>query len=261
MDLATIIGLVAGFAFIIISMSQQPTPLSTWINLPSIMITIGGHIAAFVVAFPVSRVFQIFKVGSKAFNEPKIDYIQLIETLVEKSEKARRDGLLALDDEAEELPDEFLKKGIRLVVDGTEPELVKGIMYDELDKLEERHGRSADMFSMLGTFAPAFGLIGTLIGLIGMLSNLGGDKSAIGIGMSTALITTLYGTILANLVHTPISKKLENRSSDEILEKEIMLEGTLSIQSGENPRILRQKLASFLPPNIREQVERKDTLA
>jgi chemotaxis protein MotA len=258
MDLATIIGLVAGMTFIITALIQQPLPLQNWVHLPSIFITVGGHISAFLIAFPLKKVLSVFAVGSKIFNEPKIDYIQLIETLVEKSEKARRDGLLALDDETEELKDEFLKKGIQLVVDGTEPELVKDIMYKELDKLEERHAKSRDMYDILATLAPAFGLLGTLIGLIGMLSQLGGDKTAIGAGMSVALITTLYGSFLANFLYIPLSKKLENRSTDEVLEKEIMLEGTLSIQSGENPRILRQKLASYLPPSIREQVAGKE---
>ncbi len=260
MDLSTIIGFVAGLIFVITALMQQPLPLQNWINLPSILITVGGHFASFFIAFPIRKIFNVLKVGGKVLKEPKIDYIQLIETLVEKSEKARRDGLLALDDETEDLPDEFLRNGIRLVVDGTEPELVKDIMGDELAKLEERHARSRDMFDLLAVFAPAFGLIGTLIGLIGMLSQLGGDKTAIGIGMSTALITTLYGTFLANFIYIPISKKLETRSNDEILEKEIMLEGTLSIQSGENPRILRQKLASFLPPSVREQVIKKDQI-
>lgn len=260
MDLSTIIGFIAGLIFVITALMQQPMPLYKWINLPSILITVGGHFSSFFIAFPLRKILTLLQVGGKVFNEPKIDYIQLIETLVEKSEKARRDGLLALDDETEDLPDEFLRNGIRLVVDGTEPELVKDIMGDELSKLEERHMRSRDMFDLLAIFAPAFGLIGTLIGLIGMLSQLGGDKTAIGIGMSTALITTLYGSFLANFIYIPISKKLENRSNDEILEKEIMLEGTLSIQSGENPRILRQKLASFLPPSVREQVVKKDQI-
>lgn len=260
MDLTTIIGLIAGWVFIISALLQQPLPLGQWVDISSILITGGGHISSFLIAFPLKKVTNLFKVGGKAFKEAKIDYVQLIETLVEKSEKARRDGLLALDDETDDLPDEFLKKGIRLVVDGTEPELVKNVLEEELGKLEDRHARSGDMFTMLGVFAPAFGLIGTLIGLIGMLSNLGGDKAAIGIGMSTALLTTLYGSVLANFIYIPLSKKLENRSNDEILEKEIMLEGTLSIQSGENPRILREKLASYLPPTIREQVTKKDVI-
>jgi chemotaxis protein MotA len=254
MDITTIIGLIAGMVFIVSALLQQPLPILSWVNGPSILITVGGHLSAFMIAFPLKRVLSLFKVGSKVFNQPKIDYIQLIETLVEKSEKARRDGLLALDDETEDIDDEFLKKGIQLVVDGTEPELVKDIMHQELNKLEERHARSRDMFDLLGTLSPAFGLLGTLIGLIGMLSNIGGDKTTIGVGMSTALITTLYGSFLANFLYIPISKKLETRSADEVLEKEIMLEGTLSIQSGENPRILRQRLASYLPPSIRSQI-------
>lgn len=257
MDLATIIGFGAGTVLLLGGMIRSQ-PLPAWFDLTSVLITVGGHISAYFVAFPLKKVLTTFAIGKKAFNEPKIDYVQLIETLVEKSEKARRDGLLALDDETEDLPDEFLKKGVRLVVDGTEPELVKQVMEDELGKLEDRHARGANMFTMLGTFAPAFGLIGTLIGLIGMLANLAGDTSAIGENMSVALITTLYGAILANFIYMPLQKKLETRSVDEVLEKEIMLEGTLSIQSGENPRILREKLASYLPPSIRAEVVKKE---
>ncbi len=260
MDITTIIGFFGGLVFIIGSLFTQAAPITTYLDLPSVYITIGGHICSFLIAFPWKDAKRIFSVWSIIVRDRKSNYIQLIETLVEKSEKARRDGLLALDDETEDLPDEFLKKGIRLVVDGTEPELVKDIMYKELDKIEERHNKSRNLFEMLGSLAPAYGLIGTLIGLVAMLANLGGDKLAIGIGMGTALITSLYGAILANFIYIPTAKKLENKNTDEMLEKEIMLEGTLSIQSGENPRILRQKLASYLPPSIREQVIKKDAI-
>jgi chemotaxis protein MotA len=194
MDIASLIGLIAGFVVIFMGMFSQPIPIGSWLSIESIYITIGGHIFAYFLAYPMKKIMNTFNILGKVFSEPKIDYIQLIETLVEKSEKARRDGLLALDDETEDLPDEFLKKGIRLVVDGTEPELVKDVLYQELDKLEERHARAADQFTTLSVVAPAFGLIGTLIGLIAMLGNLGGDKSVIGIGMSTADYNTLWSS-------------------------------------------------------------------
>jgi chemotaxis protein MotA len=174
--------------------------------------------------------------------------------IVTFSEKARREGLLALEDDLDELDDEFLRKGIQLVVDGTDPEIIRNIMETELNHMESRHATGIKVFEDWGIFAPAFGMIGTLIGLILMLANIE-DKSAIGPGMSTALITTLYGAILANLVFIPVANKLTTVNNQEILIREIMIEGTLSIQSGDNPRIVKEKLVSFLPPEVRAQVE------
>jgi chemotaxis protein MotA len=174
--------------------------------------------------------------------------------IVTFSEKARREGLLALEDDLDELEDEFLRKGIQLVVDGTDPEIIRNIMETELNHMQSRHLDGIKIFEDWGALAPAFGMIGTLIGLIIMLANIE-DKSAIGPGMSTALITTLYGAILGNLVFIPIANKLSWVNNQEVLLREIMIEGTLSIQSGDNPRIVKEKLISFLPPEIRAQVE------
>jgi len=179
---------------------------------------------------------------------------RIISMIVTFSEKARREGLLALEDDLDELEDEFLRKGIQLVVDGTDPEIIRNIMETELNNMQSRHGEGIKIFEDWGIFAPAFGMIGTLIGLILMLSNIE-DKSAIGPGMSTALITTLYGALLANLVFITIANKLSYVNDQEILLREIMIEGTLSIQSGDNPRIVKEKLISFLPSDVRAQVE------
>jgi chemotaxis protein MotA len=175
--------------------------------------------------------------------------------IVTFSEKARREGLLALEDDLDELEDDFLRKGIQLVVDGTDPEIIRNIMETELNNMQTRHEQGIKVFEDWGLFAPAFGMIGTLIGLIIMLQNLGGDQSAIGSGMSAALITTLYGAVFANSVLIPIANKLIYVNEQEILIREIMIEGTLSIQSGDNPRIVKEKLVSFLPPEIRAMVE------
>jgi chemotaxis protein MotA len=174
--------------------------------------------------------------------------------IVTFSEKARREGLLALEDDLDELEDIFLRKGIQLVVDGTDPEIIRNIMETELNNMISRHQDGIKIFEDWGAFAPAFGMIGTLIGLILMLSNIE-DKSAIGPGMSTALITTLYGAFLANLVFLPIAAKLAFVDKQEVLLREIMIEGTLSIQSGDNPRIVKEKLVSFLTPEMRAQVD------
>ncbi len=250
MDLGTIIGIVGGLALLGATVYTSGGSMGNFLHAGSVMTTFGGTLAALFVAYPFMKLKEVWSVGRHAFNKKEQHAGEMINMLVTFSEKARREGLLALEDDIEEVDDPFLRKGVQLVVDGTDPELVKNIMNTDLDKIESRHNVGKDLFDMAGLLAPAFGMIGTLIGLILMLANLT-DKASIGAGMSVALITTLYGAILANLIFLPISKKLEGRNYDEILLKEIMLEGTLSIQSGDNPRIVKDKLASFLAPSQR----------
>jgi len=253
MDLATIGGLVAGAALIIISMATSGSPLGQFFDPGSILMVIGGSFGALLVANPLSRVLGIMKYINKATKVPNYGEEKIITTLVNFSEKARREGLLALEDDLEEVEQEFLKKGIQFVVDGTDPEIIKTMLFNELNQQQERHEAGINLFATWGTLAPAFGMIGTLAGLIGMLANLD-DPDAIGSGMALALITTFYGSIFANLMLIPLSKKLQDRDRDETLVNEIMIEGILSIQSGDNPRILESKLISFLPPARREAV-------
>ncbi len=253
MDIATIGGLIAGFTFIILGiLFAKGNPLMFW-DPASIMIAIGGSFSAILISNPLAKVLGAWKVARFAFFSPRINPNEMIITLVSFSEKARREGLLALEDDLDELDDDFLRKGIQLVVDGTDPELVRRIMETELENIISRHDAQRKLFEDWALFAPAFGMIGTLIGLILMLVNIE-DKSAIGPGMSAALITTLYGAITANLVMQPIANKLELRGNEEILLKLIMIEGTLSIQSGDNPRIVKDKLISFLEPAEREAI-------
>ncbi|MDY6967363.1 MAG: motility protein A [Spirochaetota bacterium] len=219
----------------------------------SFMITVGGSFSALVISNPLAKVLGIWNVARNAFFPTSFNPDELIITLVSFSEKARREGLLALEDDLGELDDLFLRKGIQLVVDGTDPELVRRIMETELENIMSRHEQMKKLFDDWGMFAPAFGMIGTLMGLILMLVNIE-DKSAIGPGMSAALITTMYGAIMANLILLPIANKLDVVGNDEVLLKLIMIEGTLSIQSGDNPRIVKDKLISFLEPSKREKI-------
>lgn len=252
MDTATIGGLVAGFGFILMSMILGGAGLGVYINIPSILMVIGGSFAAVVISNPLSRSLSIMQYVNKVIKVPTIETEQTITNLVSFAEKARREGLLALEEEAEEAGDEFLQKGMQLVVDGTDPEIIKTVLYTEVDQVEQRHETGVKIFDNWGALAPAFGMIGTLAGLISMLANLGGDSSAIGSGMALALITTMYGSIFANAMLIPFKNKLEDRHKDERLLQEIMVEGILSIQAGDNPTILKQKLASFLDPKTRE---------
>lgn len=256
MDLGTIIGLGAGFAVVVIGIITGGGNLIRFVNISSVFITIGGSFSALLVSAPLSRVLGLMRYFSLAIRTPNYEEERIISQLVTFSEKARREGLLALEDDMEEVEDDFLRKGIQLVVDGTDPDIIKNILYNELDQIQGRHAVGIKIFDDWGKLAPAFGMIGTLLGLINMLANIE-DKSAIGSGMATALITTLYGAFLANLVFIPIRNNLTDKDNAETLVKEIMIEGILSIQSGDNPRILEEKLLSFLPPARREAVRQE----
>lgn len=252
MDIATVIGLVLGTALMLLgTISGGLSPVDL-IDPASILITFLGALAGTIISFPWASTMGVGAVTKKVFQNPTYDLPNLITTLVSFSEKARREGLLALEDDINELPEEFLKKGIQLVVDGTDPELVRNIMESEISNTATRHGYGRLWWDTYASLAPGFGMLGTLIGLVGMLKNLGGgDASAIGAGMATALITTLYGSLAQNLFASPFVKKLTRRSEDELVIKQVMVEGTLSIQSGDNPRIVKEKLAAFLSPTER----------
>jgi chemotaxis protein MotA len=252
MDIATAVGLGSGLFLLTFGVIYAGLGPGDILDIPSVLITFGGGVAGTILSAPWEATLQIGKVTRKAFFVDKFDIPGLITTLVSFSEKARREGLLALEDDVNELPDEFLKKGIQLVVDGTDPELVRNIMETEMSNIAGRHASGRAWWDTLGGLAPGFGMLGTLIGLVAMLKNLGsGDASAIGTGMAAALITTLYGSFAANMMAIPFVKKLAKRSEDELSMKQIMIEGTLSIQSGDNPRIVKEKLSSYLAPSER----------
>lgn len=256
MDLGTIIGILAGGALTVMSIIVNRGNIITYFNIPSILMVIGGSLGAIMVANPLSRVLGIMKYVNLVLRVPNYEEERIISDLVNFSEKARREGLLALEDDLEAVEDEFMRKGIQLVVDGTDPDIIKSVLYNDLNQLQERHAIGIGLFDDWSKIAPAFGMIGTLTGLIGMLRNLE-DTSQIGPNMSLALITTMYGALFANLILVPFKVKLADRDRDEVLVREIMIEGILSIQSGDNPRILEEKLLSFLPPARREAVKQE----
>ena len=192
-----------------------------------------------------------------AFVSKEPNLLGMVQTIVSFAEKARREGLLALESDVSELDNEFMKKSIQLVVDGTDPELVKAILDTEIGVREDRHLSNKAVFDTMAELAPAYGMIGTLIGLIAMLGNLQ-DVSALGPGMAVALITTMYGSMVANMFAGPISKKLAARSAQQIAAMELMVEGILAIQAGENPRIVEEKLKVFLPPRLRGTLGQKE---
>jgi len=253
MDIASILGLSLGFGFIFMSMILGGSGLSVYVNIPSVLMVIGGSFAAVIVSNPLARVLGLMKYINHIFKVPNYELEKTISILVNFSERARREGLLALEDDIEEVEDDFLKNGVQMVVDGTDPEIIKTILYNDLSQLEERHAIGIKLLADWASLAPAFGMIGTLTGLIAMLSNLD-DPNAIGSGMALALITTMYGSILANMVLLPFKNKLQDRDVEERLTREIMIEGILSIQAGDNPNILKYKLVSFLDPVKRQSM-------
>ncbi|MBX3180764.1 MAG: MotA/TolQ/ExbB proton channel family protein [Candidatus Hydrogenedentes bacterium] len=252
MDLATLIGLVAGFLLILITIVLGG-PLGIFINIPSFVVVLGGTTAAVLVNFPMSQVVGVVGVLKNAFFSRDLQTEELIKKMVEFATIARREGILALESHVSDAGDEFLGKSVQLAIDGTAPELIKDILTTEIAFMEDRHNMGSSILESAGAFAPAFGMIGTLIGLVQMLANMA-DPSQIGPAMAVALLTTLYGAVLANLVFLPCVGKLKVRTATELLQKEVVIEGILSIQSGDNPRVVEQKLKAFVSPAIRERI-------
>lgn len=254
MDIASIIGLVGSFGLMIFGMVNGKgfgVITDSFLHGPSALITLGGAVGAMLA----SNTMKGFLSGLKSFalilKAPKSSEMDTIKSIIDLSNLARREGLLALEESANNLDDEFMKKGIMLIVDGTDPELVRSILEAELINVDSRHQANIGFWKGLGAMGPAWGMIGTLIGLINMLKDLS-DPDSIGPNMAVALITTLYGSVLANWICTPVSSKLTALNDIEIKLKEVMIEGILSIQAGENPRVIEEKLKSFLSPSDRK---------
>ena len=255
MDIASLGGLIISLVALIIGIFFAGLGVGDIFDPAAIFITLIGGTACVVISNPLALTIKIYSIYTKIFKVPTFDVKAKIVQIVSFSEKARRDGLLALEDDMEQLDDPFLKKALQLVVDGTDPEIVRNVMMIDLDGMETRHTKNRAWFDSLASLAPAFGMLGTLIGLVGMLKNLGGDASSIGRGMAAALITTLYGSFISNIFAIPTSNKLKGQTDEESLVKQVMIEGTLSIQAGDNPRIVQEKLASYLDPSMREKIK------
>ncbi|MDE5898820.1 MAG: motility protein A [Treponemataceae bacterium] len=254
MDIATIIGIVGGAGLIVMSVLTSGGTLGGIIDIPSVFMTIGGSYAAIFIAAPLKKALGLFKIMGKAFKIPDFGEKTLITKLMELSNKARREGILALEDGLEDLDDPFMRSGLRLVVDGTDGNVIRTIMENEMNQCEARHMDWINLLNQWAGFAPGFGMMGTVLGLIGMLNNLE-DKSSLGPNMAVALITTLYGSMMANWLISPFSVKLLSHNGMEMRTKEMIIEGVLAIQAGENPRIMGQKLLTYLDPVTRSAIE------
>lgn len=250
MDIATILGIVSAFGLVLIAIFMG-SGLNVFVNIPALMIVVGGTLGATFINYPLKDVLGVFNVVKNALLTKNISTKELTKNLLSFAKKSRKEGILALEGEIKDVNDEFLKKGVQLSIDGLEPQEINHIMETELDFIKSRHQLGAEIFTTMGTFAPALGMIGTLIGLVQMLQTMD-DPSSIGPAMAVALLTTFYGSIMANIVCMPIAGKLRTRSKEEVLIKEMAIQGVLSLSNGDNPRIVEQKLYAFLPPNKRE---------
>lgn len=258
MDIASLIGLVFGITLVILSISLGNGISALWenhfIDAQSAMITFGGAFCAILAGNTMQSFIGGFKSFGLVLKTPQFNIPDMIQKVIDLSNVARKEGLLSLEEAAGDVDDAFLKKGILLVVDGTDPELVRAIMETELNSMDERHKERIGFWEDVGAMGPAWGMIGTLVGLINMLNNMS-DPSSIGPAMAVALVTTFYGSMLANWVCTPVATKLKRNNNEEYKLKEILIEGLLSIQAGENPRVIEEKLKSFLAPKDRTSSE------
>lgn len=247
MDIATVLGIVSAFGLVFAAIFMG-SGLTIFINVPSLMIVVGGTVGVTFIAYPLKDVLGVLKVVQKALFTKNISMMELIERFKSFATKTRKEGILALESEIKNVSDEFLKKGVQLSIDGLEPQEIRDILDTEIDYVRNRHQLGAEVFTTMGTYAPAMGMIGTLIGLVQMLQSMD-DPSTIGPAMAVALLTTFYGSIMANICCMPIAGKLRTRSKEEMLTKEMTIQGIISLSNGDNPRILEQKLLAFIPTN------------
>lgn len=251
MDLATLIGLIGAFAIVMASIFLGGSA-GTFVNTPSLLVVFGGTFLVTMIKFSLKSFLSASSIAVKAFIHKPLPPEDLIENAVDLAKTARQGGLLALEDA--EVPDEFMKSGLDLLVDGHPPEVVRSVLSKDLQMTLKRHSDGQDIFKAIGDVGPAMGMIGTLIGLVQMLSNMD-DPKQIGPAMAVALLTTLYGAILANMVALPIADKLAVRSSEENNRKSLIIDALLGIQAGQNPRVIENMLETYLPRSKRQQPE------
>lgn len=252
MDIATLIGIVVSFGLMIWAILMGG-PLSIFIDIPSVAIVIGGSFGVALINFPLADILGTVGVVKKTILIKEPDTNKLIGQMLDFSAKARKGGILSLQDQIDSIEDKFLVKALQMAVDGQEPSELKAILTTEIDNLAARHSYGAEILNTLGAIGPAMGMIGTLIGLVQMLQNMS-DPAAIGPAMAVALLTTFYGAVLANILFIPMAGKLKARSKTEVLQKMVIIEGMESILSGENPRVMEQRLHTYLAPKKRTSI-------
>jgi chemotaxis protein MotA len=251
-DIATIVGIVVAFGLMVWAILLGG-PLSIFVDVPSIAIVFGGTAGVALINFPLGDLFGTIAVFKKTVLIKEADTNKIIIQLMEFANKARKGGILSLQDSIDSLDDKFMVKALQMAVDGQEPADLKAMLLTEIDNVAARHSKGAEILGTMGAISPAMGMVGTLIGLVQMLQNMD-DPASIGPAMAVALLTTFYGAVLANVLFIPMAGKLKTRSKTEILQKTVITEGMESILSGENPRIMEQRLHTYLAPKKRESI-------
>lgn len=246
-DILTPIGLVLAAGLVLWAAAQSAMGLKIFIDLPSVCITVGGSFAAVLITFPIDEVKRMFKLLIISFTSNNLYKIDLVDQFKEISKKIRKDGVLAIEEEVTQIEDDYLRRGLELVIDGIDPDTTKEILEIEIGEVENSYNNGAKIFKIWGTYAPAFGMVGTLVGLIQMLADMGSPES-IAAGMGKALITTFYGSLLANMVLNPIGFNIQDKGQKECEYREMMLCGIISIQNGDSTRVIEEKLVTFLTP-------------
>jgi len=250
MDRGTFIGLAFGAGVLLLAVALNDIwKLRMFLDAPSFLIVVGGSVASVMISYPLEDVLKMFRYVQITFFNQKIDPIDTIDTIVSLAEGARRDGLLSLENRMDEIKDPFLAGGLRMAMDGLSPEVVERTMHTEIEAVNARHLYYKSILENIGKYAPAFGMMGTVIGLVLMLADF--DPSTVGLGMAVALITTLYGALLANLVVLPMADKLGFLNEFEMTNRELTMKGVLSIQASENPRVIKNNLLMYIPANRR----------
>lgn len=250
MDLATVLGFLLAVIFMAVAVVLGGGSAGAFIDIPSIIVTFGGSMATVMMCFSIKNFFRSVIVLKAAFMNKPPSIHELIDELVRLAEISRHDGLLALESQTLNVKNTFLVLGLQMTADGTRPEILETILRSEMEAVNQRHKEGKAFFDQWGKMAPAFGMIGTLMGLILMLGNLS-DPAALGPGMAVALITTLYGAVLSNVFCLPIAQKLNVVNREELQAMEVIVQGIMSIQAGDSPRVVRQKLNTFIPPKQR----------
>jgi len=254
-NIFSIIGIFGTFAALVVSMFWSGTGVLAFLDIPSTFIVVVASIGILVYAGPkFSDSLGIFSTIGMVFKTPNFGELEIARKLISMSEKARREGLLSLEEEIQDIDDEFLRTGLRLSIDGTDRDIILNLLEIEINKMQERHGRKHRVLDLWATVAPACGMWGTVLGLVGMMKNLN-DPASVGPNMAVALITTLYGSIVANAIAIPSARKLRIYDAEETNAREMVIEGVLSIQAGDNPRILSQKLLAYLSTDDRKELE------
>lgn len=245
MDIATLIGIILGFSALIIGFILEGGHISALFLLPPAIIVFGGTFGAVIASFPIKEIRKIPQWLKIAFTEQNYDVLENYERLVRFAEKARREGLLSLEQEMEQVDDDYIREGMQLVIDGTDPEITREILESNIAVMEKRHKVGIDVFEAAGGYSPTLGIIGTVMGLVHVLGNLS-DPDQLSKSIAGAFLATLYGVCFANLLYLPIATKLKQKDQMEIAAREMVMDGILSIQAGENPSILKEKLKTHL---------------